>query len=247
MSTFAHCKQLSRLMKRYGTFILCTMAVWLACLQAKAQMVPLKQYAHVYEMDTYKGMDMAEVGRGWASRPIKVPNGGNTPNIVTLMKAFNEVWNVNVVEGVLNCAKDPNFTKAVDKEYDSTTIVDRKNGYMCEDSGGTDGDYMEACVWRRNNGHRLLAVYLGGSCDPDIQVVCFYDYDPSTETLTPEESPVDTFKGTGCEYVSFSLPHKGKDFIITEFLTDQGTLKYVYTWDGYKHVFHHREAIPEKE
>lgn len=247
MPTFAHCKQLSRLMKRYGTFILCTMAVWLACLQAKAQMVPLKQYAHVYEMDTYKGMDMAEVGRGWASRPIKVSNGGNTPNIVTLMKAFNEVWNVNVVEGVLNCAKDPNFTKAVDKEYDSTTIVDRKNGYMCEDSGGTDSDYMEACVWRRNNGHRLLAVYLGGSCNPDIQVVCFYDYDPSTETLTPEESPVDTFKGTGCEYVSFSLPHKGKDFIITEFLTDQGTLKYVYTWDGYKHTFHHREAIPEKE
>ena len=225
-------------MKRYGTFILYTMAVWLACLQAKAQMVPLKQYAHVYEMDTYKGMDMEEVGRGWASRPIKVSNGGNTPNIVTLMKAFNEVWNVNVVEGVLNCAKDPNFTKAVDKEYDSTTIVDRKNGYLCDDSGATDSDYMEACVWRRNNGHRLFAIRMGGPTDPEIEVVCFYDYDPATETMTPEASPADTFKPTH-EYYSYNLPHKGKDFIITEYLLEEEdtSLQHVYTWDGQNLVY----------
>ena len=225
---------------------MCSVALWLACGEVKAQKVPLKQYAHVYEMDTYQDLDMVKVGRGWASRPIKVPNGGKAPNIVTLMKAFNNVWHVYVVEGVLNCAKDPNFTKAVDEEYNSTTIVDRKNGYMCEDSGGTDSDYMEACVWRRNNGHRLLAVVLGGTCDPDIQVVCFYDYDPATQTLTPEESPVDTFKGTGSEYVSYTLPHKGKDFIITEYLVGEGSMKYVYTWDGQKPVFHHSETIPEE-
>ena len=246
MSTFAHCKQLSWLMKRYLTLIIFFAAAWLTCLQADAQMVPPKQYAEVYKMDTYKGMDMVEVGRGWASRPIKVPNGGKAPNIVTLMKAFNAVWHVYVVEGVLNCAKDPNFTKAVDKEYDSTTIVDRKNGYMCEDSGGTDGDYMEACVWRRDNGHRLLAVVLGGACDPDIMVVCFYDYDPATQTLTPEESPADTFKGTGSEYVSYTLPQKGKDLIITEYLVGEGGLKYVYTWDGMKFNFHHKETLPEE-
>ena len=233
-------------MKRYLTLIIFFAAAWLTCLQADAQMVPPKQYAEVYKMDTYKGMDMVEVGRGWASRPIKVPNGGKAPNIVTLMKAFNAVWHVYVVEGVLNCAKDPNFTKAVDKEYDSTTIVDRKNGYMCEDSGGTDGDYMEACVWRRDNGHRLLAVVLGGACDPDIMVVCFYDYDPATQTLTPEESPADTFKGTGSEYVSYTLPQKGKDLIITEYLVGEGGLKYVYTWDGMKFNFHHKETLPEE-
>ena len=72
---------------------------------------------------------------------------------------------------------------------------------------------MEACVWRRDNGHRLFAICMGGPTDPEIEVVCFYDYDPATETMTPEASPADTFKPTE-EYYNYNLPHKGKDFII---------------------------------
>ena len=211
---------------------------------AVAQMTPDKRYAPAYEYETYQDMPMVKAAKGWAARPIKVKGGGKTPDIVTLTKAFNQVWNVGVVSGVLKQAADPKFTHASDPEYDSETIVDRKNGYLCEDSGGTDSDYMEACVWRRDNGHRLFAICMGGPTDPEIEVVCFYDYDPATETMTPEASPADTFKPTE-EYYNYNLPHKGKDFIISEYLLNEDgiTLEHVYTWDGQKLVYSHDRRV----
>ncbi len=204
----------------------------------QAQMVPAKRYAPAYEYETYQDMNMVKAGKGWAARPVKVKGGGAAPGIVKLVQAFNKVWNVEVVEEVLRLAADPKFTRQVDEEYDSETIVDRKNGYMCVDSGGTDGDYMEACVWRRDNGHRLFAIRMGGPTDPEIEVICFYDYDPATETLTPEASPVDTFTPVS-EFYNYQLPHQGKDFIINEYLLDEEdvTLQHIYTWDGQKLVY----------
>ena len=40
------------------------------------------------------------------------------------------------------------------EEWNEEIIVDRKNGYVCLDNGGADSGYMEACMWRRDTGHR---------------------------------------------------------------------------------------------
>jgi hypothetical protein len=64
-----------------------------AC-QVMAQMTPNKRYAPAYNQETYNGMAMVEAGRSWASRPIKVKGGGKKPGIVTLTKAWNDVWKV---------------------------------------------------------------------------------------------------------------------------------------------------------
>ena len=215
--------------------------------QAKAQLKPAKRWATVYEMSTYKDLPMVKLGLGWAAKPIKVANGGQAPGIVTLTTAFNRVWKIDVVEGVLNCAKEPNFTRMDDEEYGTFTIVDRRNGYLCEDAGGTDGESMEACVWRRDNGHRLFAIEVGSNCDPEIAVICFYDYDPATQTLTPESSPADTFRPQEGDYYSFGLPQHGKDFTITEYLlnTSENAIS-VYKWDGQKHVFSHKKTEPSE-
>ena len=206
-------------------------------LQANAQMKPDKRYAPAYTYDSYEDMDMVKCGKGWATRPIKVKGGGKAPDIVTLTKAFNDVWKIYVVSGILKQAKNPKFTSQKYPEYDSEDIVDRPNGYMCVDSGGTDSDYMESCVWRCDNGHRLFAILMGGPTDPEIELVCFYDYDPDTETMTPVVSPVDTFKPKA-EYYSYDLPRKGKDFIINEYFLDtEETVSHVYTFDGQKHVY----------
>ena len=209
--------------------------LWLCGLQANAQMKPSSRYV-AYTMDTYNNDDMVKVGKGWAKRTIKVPNGGKTPDIVTLVKAFNKAWPTYIVDELLNLAKDPKFTHEVDEEYDTEIIVDRPNGYVCWDSGGTDGSSMEACVWRRDNGHRLFAIQVSSPVDPVISVICFYDYDPKTATLKPEASPVDNFKGTGAEYVDYILPRKGKDFIISEYTFD-AYIKYIYTWNGNNPVY----------
>lgn len=219
------------------------MGVVLFTLQANAQMKPDKRYNPAYTYDTYEDMDMVKVGKGWAARPIKVEGGGKAPGVVTLTKAFNDVWKVYVVSGILKQAQDPKFTHKSYPEYDSEDIVDRKNGYMCVSSGGTDSDYMEACVWRCDNGHRLFAILMGGPTDPEIEVVCFYDYDPETETMTPVESPVDTFKPKE-EFYSYGLPRKGKDFIITEYiLSEDKNLHHIYTFDGQKHVYSHDRVV----
>ena len=218
------------------------MTVVLMGSQAQAQMKPTKRYASVYEQPTYADMDMVKCGKGWASYPIKVKGGGKAPGVVTLTKAFNERWNIAVVSGILKAARNPKFTYAEDKEYGGETIVDRKNGYMCEDCGGADGDWMESCVWRRDNGHRLFAIRVGGSCDPDIEFVCFFDYDPDTETMTPEESPADTFSPDVMDY-GYHLPRKGKDFVITEYLVGENKkIDNVYTFNGQKHVFAYQKT-----
>ena len=213
------------------------MVMTMVCLQANAQMKPDKRYNPAYTYESYEDMDMVKVGKGWAARPIKVKGGGKAPGVVTLTKAFNDVWKVYVVSGILKKAQDPKFTYKSYPEYDSEDIVDRKSGYMCVNSGGTDSDYMESCVWRCDNGHRLFAILMGGPTDPEIEVVCFYDYDPETEMMTPVESPVDTFKPK-YEFYSYDLPRKGKDFIITEYdVAAEETVSHVYTWDGQKHVY----------
>ncbi|MCR5679007.1 MAG: hypothetical protein K6G08_02200 [Prevotella sp.] len=212
--------------------------------QVSAQMKPAKRYAPAYEQECYEDMPMVKAGKGWATRSIKVRGGGKAPDIVQLTKAFNSVWKVEVVGNVLQLAKDPNFTKLENPEYDSETIVDRRNGYICVSSGGTDSDYMEACVWKRDNGHRLFAICMGSPTDPEIELVCFYDYDPVTQTMTPETSPADTFKLTE-EFYSYNLPRIGKDFSIVEYILndDEFDIEHVFTFDGMKHVYSHDRKI----
>ena len=98
-----------------------------------------------------KDYTLEEVRDQWTSREIKVANGGKNPNIVQLLTAFQNVWGTYVVAPVLKCAKDPRFTSMRNEEENEVIIVDRKNGYVCLDNGGTDSGYMETCMWRRDN------------------------------------------------------------------------------------------------
>jgi len=184
---------------------------------------------------------LEEIRDQWQSRNIKVTKGGATPNIIQLLSAFQDVWGAYVAAPVLEKAQDPRFTRWVDEETNGGITVDRKNGYACLDSGGTDSGYMEACVWRRNNGHRLFAIVLGQPVDPEIAFVCFYDYDPQTATLYPEAGPDQEFqpldKGN---QIGYSLPQKGKDFIINEYEVNlESNIHHVFTWDGNRHHFSH--------
>ena len=72
-----------------------------------AQMKPNPRYASTYELDVYQDASMVKVGKKWAQQSIKVRGGGQKPDIVTLTKAFNSVWKVDVVSEVLQLAKNP--------------------------------------------------------------------------------------------------------------------------------------------
>lgn len=210
-----------------------------------AQLKPASRYKSVYETESYETDGMIRIGLGWANKTIKVANGGQAPSIITLTKAFNSVWPTYVVEGILKQAANPNFKEAKDEEYGGSTVVDRSNGYLCEDAGYSDSESMEACVWKRDNGHRLFAIQVSSSCDPDFSVICFYDYNPDTQTLTPEPSPVDTYKPKEGRDYWFKLPRQGKDFIITEMIhNDKVNLSSIYKFDGKKHVYSSQKSEP---
>ena len=184
---------------------------------------------------------LEEIRDQWKSRNIKVPQGGNNPGIVQLLKAFQDTWHSHTIDPVLEKAKNPNFTFEANEEYGGGITVDRKNGYVSLDNGGSDSDYMEACVWRRDNGHRLLIIRLGQPVDPEIEFLCCYDYDPDNSTLRPETGPEQGFHPLNMDnHVVYKLPQKGKDFIICEYdFNLPCNINHVFSWDGNKHQFSH--------
>ena len=206
----------------------------------KSLLLLLAVMTSIYALATeYHSLE--EIRDQWTSRNIQVPKGGNAPGIVQLVKAFQDTWHAYTISPVLEKAKNPNFTFEADEEYGGGITVDRKNGFVSLDSGGSDSGYMEACVWRRDNGHRLFASVLGQPVDPEIEFVCFYDYDPKTCTLYPEAGPEQEFHPLSQDnHISYNLPQKGKDFIISEYdINLQSNINHVFAWDGNKHHFSH--------
>ena len=125
----------------------------------------------------------------------------------------------------------------LDDETELTIINDVANGYVSINDAGTDAEYMSACVWRRSNGHRLLALNLGSPCDPSVDFVCFYDYDPNAKTMTPEPDILTGRKAMLSDnQFSHCLPRKGKDMVVYEY-EGWNCTSHIYRWDGMKPVY----------
>ncbi len=169
-------------------------------------------------------------------------------HIISLFEAFNKKWETGAGNSIMMKHQNPRKFNSINKPENGPVIdvvIDEPNGYVSADNGGGDGDYIEACVWKRKNGHRLFAVHLGDPVDPEIDLVCFYDYNPAKKTLTPERSAVNSFKpffqGGSDNYFTYSLPHKGKNLIIEETfyawhdpdnILIEPSLHHIYTFDG---------------
>ena len=174
--------------------------------------------------------------------------------IIPIFEAFNNKWETDAGNSILLKHRNPtkfNATNIPDNGPVIDVVIDQPNGYVSADNGGGDGDYIEACIWKRTNGHRLFAVHLGDPVDPEIDLICFYDYNPATKTLTPEKSSVNSFKpffkGNADNYFSYSLPRKGKDLIVEETyygwhdpdnILIEPSLHHIYTFDGMDLRYH---------
>ena len=186
---------------------------------------------------------MEKVEKQWQGKTIAVAAGGESPDVVQLLDAFQKTWPVGIVSEVMGYAAEPSFTHyAVDEAIDDTgyeIIVDRRNGFVSAGGEG-DGDYMEACLWRRDNGHRLFAVRLGKPMDPEIEFVCFYDYDPVRSILKPDQAQTALFQPSMRNaHLSFSLPRQGKDMEMREYFEGWGVnaLVHHFSWNGQGHDF----------
>lgn len=180
--------------------------------------------------EEYIGLETIE--EGWKTKTI---DRVNNSSFHTMLERFDQTWPTWMVESVLETMKKGLTKEILEEETDLKVIADVKNGYAEVSDAGTDGEYMSACVWKRDNGHRLFAVRLGDPTDPFIEFVCFYDYNPQKKTLTPEPDVLGFRKWTPRYPYYCRLPRFGKNLVIEDWGED-GPLLHTFTWNGMKPV-----------
>ncbi len=179
-------------------------------------------------------LDNADVNAQWFKTTIPVENGGQAPDVVKLLRAFHEAMPTWVTGEVLQQADHPakgtrlSGTASIwdgKEDDDFRILVDRKNGYVDLESE-TDIDQMSACVWRKDNGHRIFAISLYEQHVMPQNLLCWYDYDPKTQKMTPAKGPLEEFVPS-VKNVTIGITH-------------------VYKWDRKQFNFDHIE-MPDFE
>ena len=202
-----------------------------------------------------KTLDNSEVNSQWRTKKISVKDGGQTPDVVTLLRAFHQALPTWAVSQVLKQADHPakgtrqSGTAAIwdgEEEDDYRILIDRRNGYA-DLASQTDIDQTAAGVWRKDNGHRIFALSLFQQHGNPQNVLCWYDYDPQTQTMTPEKSPLDDFKPSAKgAFVAYELPMTGTDFNIIEYYPSLPAITHVYKWNR-KQFLYNGVQMPDFE
>ena len=173
-------------------------------------------------------LSVDQVNNQWQTRNLKVENA--QPNILQFVQTFQKAF------PTYSGAELIKFSKSSANYTNNDKVVDIKNGYVLyseDDPDSENDEQLQACVWRRSNGHSLLAVNLH-RFSSEIDVLCLYDYNPQTKTLTPEKSLNKLFTPSypGYRYRVW-LPRHGKNLEVEEFFGAL-SIKHTYSWDGMK-------------
>ena len=175
-----------------------------------------------------------QISNGWDKKIITDVKDGS---ILSLVRAFNNAWHNRPTTDLL---KNP---VSNDGEGDYDIVVDSPNGYVSAFELGDDGESFAACVWKRNNGHRLFAYVFQKMHGLSIsQIILFYDYDPDRGTLTPEYNELAKFSPSfndSYHPITYMLPREGKDIVVNEYLMNwYSSIRHIYKWDGMELYFH---------
>ena len=111
-----------------------------------------------------KPMPLDPIKKLWITKSIKVSGGDN---ILQLVSAFQQAWPTYSGFELLK------FSKSKTPYDNNDKIVDIKNGfvYYSEDDPDAESDeIMSACVWNRQNGHKLFAVSLSRMSPSELRV-----------------------------------------------------------------------------
>ncbi|MBO4754455.1 MAG: hypothetical protein J5543_07650 [Bacteroidales bacterium] len=176
---------------------------------------------------------LVEIAQRWADVTIRDVDDGSLP---TMLQAFDRTWHTAPVKDVLGVLSQGKTRCVLDEDTGYIVQYDEENGYVELEEDGTDNPYMQACYWQRPEGHRLFAIMLGAPVDPDMEVLCCYDFDSKTRTLVPEASiPVGLPALPEDARRSHELPHRGNEMMVTEHHEEE-VIEYLFAWDGTKPV-----------
>lgn len=172
----------------------------------------------------------------WANKEIVVEKGGQKPDIIKLLQAFNAAWPTEAVCELLDMAKDPNLTEKGNDETGGLAVVDRNSGYVQLIHGDAPGDNVTAAMWNRKDGDRLFIINIvrpgREEGTKDVQAICAYDYEPNSQTLRPERNAIIRFRQTADMTTTYQLPREGRDVSIVERDKDFNGTFHIFAWDG---------------
>ena len=235
-------------MRKYLIIMVCALAI-AGCKQKQGQTagdaVGADSVKTEVNNDDVKQFTPDMIGSGWASKNIAVAGGGEQPDIVTLLRAFDKVWPTETVSTLLGIAVEradqhDHVDKVlhVNRDTGGGMEINYRNGYASVQPGDTDDDRLFATVWKRKNGHRLLGIWLytpsaDNRSKPDRQVLCFYDYDPKTQMMTPEkDNAFSRFQPSKDCYLEVNLPARDRDVIVGETNSKYESTWHVFAFDG---------------
>ena len=136
-----------------------------------------------------KFMSLDKIESDWKTADIPVDNGDIRPTVINLITAFNERFPSFVVDSLLRKVNEPGFEGEYYADDGTGTIQHFPSKEYILFSTETDAESLEACVMRRDNGHSLFVIQMSKPTDPSVDFYAFYDYDPQTSTLKPEQEP----------------------------------------------------------
>ena len=147
----------------------------------------------------------------WDVMPISVATVDGLSDIKRVANAFcYEYSNYEPNKVLCDYLKDPDYNN----EYFEVESLE-ENGYIaCK--GMTEYSNDVCChIWDRKNGHKLVAFWLEEAHEngDDASLLAFYDFDPATNTMTPEPELAKKIVESMAQYDAYSvrLPRVGLD------------------------------------
>lgn len=192
------------------------------------------------------GKDILE---GWKDMGIELPASVKTDNVRDLVTAVCKAWpgkeygpqtlvlRFDKKQGRYKRFNPDNPEAAVNPKSSTLAFSDANYGDIIYNLAAgwlqvtrEDPKTLNAALWKRPNGHKLLVVTLTYESDTvGSQVLMAYDYDPSTRTLTPDLNVHKRL--TQIENGICDLPKKGKNVGVHVFGHDV-TPCYYMKWNG---------------
>ena len=183
----------------------------------------------------------------WRQKTIAVENGGESPTVIQLLKAFNKVWHYKSTDALLAEAGDKLYVSNDATEGNSgRAFVDCEDFCHCwYDFENSDDHMVEARTYQCDNGHLLFAVILAEAGPKGKYFGCFYDYNPKTSKLTPKDEPfIDFHPFWPNSHITYALGEGYLQVILVIESAPGIQTQYThYLFDGNRFVYDHLDAL----